>query len=817
MTEQKPKKSPAKAKAGAAPATATANPDQSPSATPAKAQQRRPGQPGQAGQRGQQRQAAQQGQQRQAAQQGQQRRPAQQGQRPGAKNRTEDADAAIAMAQKGRVNVTPEKAVEMAGKLYGRGNYLQASRVCRQILQSRPGNADAHNVLGVSLLAMGEKDEAITEVERAIKLNPSAPSYHANLGEVLRQAGRPKEAEKPLKEAIRLDPNNAQALNNLGIISYEQKKFRDAIGYYNRAIEARPAMAEAHNNLGNVLRITGDVEGAMRAYQDALTHRAQYPEAYNNLGTLLQADKKLDEAEHAMRKAIQQNPKYGEAYNNLAMLLALKKNDVEALRLLGEVLKFAPTNVQSLLLTAKIQLRRSAVVPAEQAVRLALKQDPENVDGLVVLGQILHETDRYDEAIEVLDKALKKAPNSPEALNFYGVALKSVGRLDEAREHIIKALKLNDSMYGGYANLNDLVDFSEGVGEELFNRIEAIFETAKNPNSDLYLPLHYAYAKALDDRGQHEKALEHYIQGGKMKRAQLEYKEEETFGFFDSIRAAFPKEVFENRSYAGLDDDRPVFIVGMPRSGSTLVEQILSSHPDVYGAGEVKYLSRALAQLRDRFPSLPKYPEMVSKVNSAQFDILAKNYQAAIAKGAGKAPKITDKLLTNFFFLGMINLMFPKAKVINTMRDPVDTCLSGFTKLFKDDMPHSYELTELGHYYGKYRQLMEHWNEVLPEGFMTTVVYEDVVADTEKEAKRLIEFLGLPWNDKCLDFHKSDRPVKTASVAQVRKPIYKSSVKRWAKYGKGLQPLIDAIEERPGEEPKAKAKAKPKSKVKETA
>ena len=734
------------------------------------------------------------------------------------KQRTEDADAAIAIAQQGRVNVTPEKAVEMAGKLYGRGNFLQASRVCRQIIQSRPGNADAHNILGVSLLALGEKDEAVTEVERAIKINPQAPSYYANLGEVLRQSGRHNEAEKPLKEAIRLDPNNAQALNNLGIISYEQKKFREAVDYYKRAIEVRPTMAEAHNNLGNVLRITGDVDGAMHAYQDALTHRASYPEAYNNLGTLLQQDKRLDEAEHAMRKAIQQNPKYVEAHNNLALLLGAKKNDVEALRVLGEVLKFAPTNVQSLLLTAKIQLRRSAVIPAEQAARLALKQEPENPDGLVVLGQILHETDRYDEAIEALGKALKKAPNSPEALNFYGVALKSVGRLDEAREHILKSLKLNDSMYGAYANLNDLVDFSEGVGAELHDRMEAIFESAKDPMIDQLLPLHFAYAKALDDRGQHEKALEHYIVGGKMKRAQLEYKEADTFGFFDSIRAAFPKEVFENRTYAGLDDERPVFIVGMPRSGSTLVEQILASHPDVYGAGEVKYLSRALGQLRDRFPSLPKYPEMVGKVTQGQYDILAKNYQLALAKDAGKAPKITDKLLTNFFFLGLINLMFPKAKVINTMRDPVDTCLSGFTKLFKDDMPHSYDLTELGHYYGKYRELMEHWNAVLPEGFMTTVVYEDVVADTETEAKRLIEFLGLPWNDKCLEFHKSDRPVKTASVAQVRKPIYKSSVKRWAKYGKGLQPLIDAIEDRPAtDQAKAKSKPKAKSKVKETA
>ena len=726
--------------------------------------------------------------------------------------RPSTVDETIAKAQSGRVNVTPAKAIEMAGQLYSRGQYAQAERVCRQIIAARPGNADAHNILGVSLAALGQKDEAVASLKRAVKINGQAASYHANLGEILRQAGHLDQAAQAIEEAIKLEPNNAQALNNLGIIQYERKQFADAVESYRRALELRPTMAEALNNLGNALRLTGDIDGAMHAYQEALTQRAVYPEVYNNLGTLLQQDRKLEEAEHALRKAIQQNPQYIEAHNNLAQLLSSQKQEVEALRVLGEALKFAPKNVQTLLLTAKIQLRRSNLQAAEQATRLALQEEPENAEALTVLGQVLHETDRYDEALEVLDRALKKAPQNAEALNFYGVALKSVGRLDEAREHILKALKLNDGMYGAYANLNDLVDFSEGIGEELFNRMEAIFESVSDQEAEPFLALHFAYAKALDDRGQHEKALEHYITGGRMKRAQLDYKESDTHGFFDSIRAAFPKEAFENRKYAGLDDDRPVFIVGMPRSGSTLVEQILSSHPDIYGAGEVKYLSRALGQLRDRFPSLPKYPEMAGKITPAQLDIVAKNYQQALTQGAGEAKRITDKLLTNYFFLGLINLLFPKAKVIHTRRDPVDTCLSGFTKLFKDDMPHSYDLSELGRYYAKYRELMEHWEKVLPEGFMTTVVYEDVVADTEKEARRLIEFLGLPWNEKCVDFHKSDRPVKTASVAQVRKPIYKTSVQRWKKYGGGLQPLVDAIGGKP-----AKGTSKAKAKVKENA
>jgi hypothetical protein len=279
-----------------------------------------------------------------------------------------------------------------------------------------------------------------------------------------------------------------------------------------------------------------------------------------------------------------------------------------------------------------------------------------------------------------------------------------------------------------------------------------------------------------------------------MKRKQLSYDEAETHAFFDNIRKVFPRDVFENRSFEGLDDERPVFIVGMPRSGSTLVEQILASHPDVYGAGEVKYLSVALGKLRDRFPSLPKFPDMMEKITPAQQRIVANTYLSALTANTGDAKRITDKLLTNYFFVGLIHLLFPKAKIIHTVRDPIDTCLSGFTKLFKDDMPHSYDLGELGRYYGKYRELMQYWGSVLPEGVMTTVAYEDVVENTEAAAKALIGFLGLPWNKKCLDFHSSDRPVKTASVAQVRQRIYKTAVKRWEKYGGGLQPLVDAIE-----------------------
>jgi tetratricopeptide (TPR) repeat protein len=698
----------------------------------------------------------------------------------------------IQKIQSGSMRMTEQDALSIAGQLYGRGRLNQAERVCRQIIKHQPSLADAHSILGVVLNAQGNAKDAIASLKRAVKLAPKIASYRSNLGEVQRQSGNLADAIVSLQEAIELDPANAQAYNNLGITRFDSSNFEEAVENYRKAIELDPQFSEAHNNLGNALRRLGQFDEAMESYQNALAYREQYPEAYNNMGTLLREMDKADQAEHAFRKALQQNPAYVEAHNNLAALYHQQKKEVDALRQLGEALKLAPTDKRALILTARIQSRRGNCVAAEQACRLVLQDEPENAEALTVLGQVLHELDRYDEALDVLEKAAEYAPRNPETLNFYGVALKSVGRLDDAREQILKGVEINPGMYGAYANLNDLVDFSKE--KELFDRIETIMESSEGVNPEVLLPLHYAYAKALDDTGQHEKALEHYIAGGKLKRAQLEYDEAETFKFFDDIKQAFPAEIFKNRPYEGNPTDRPLFIVGMPRSGSTLAEQILSSHKDVYGAGEVKYFSQALHKLRDRFPSLSRYPQMVSELKSNHFKLVADGYEEALFKNAGKAKIVTDKLLTNYFFVGLLNLMFPHARFLNTRRDPVDSSLSAFTKLFKDDMPHSYDMGEMGRYYRQYDALMKHWEKVLPKGVLKVVEYEKVVADTEKEAREIIEFLGLKWDDKVLEFHKSKRPVKTASVAQVRKPIYKTSVKRWKKYGKGLQPLVDAIE-----------------------
>lgn len=704
-----------------------------------------------------------------------------------------------------QVPMTAAQAVDAAAKMFTQGRIKPAADLARQIVKNHPDNADAHNILGVAVNALGDPKEGAALVQRAIRLRPGNPVYYANLGEIERRRGRAAEARKALTKAIELDPKQASAQNNLGILHYDNREYRQARDRYLKAIEANPNFAEAYNNLANVSRFLGDHAGAQKYYQKALQNREVYPEAYNNLGTLLRDLGKFAEAEHAYRKAILQNSRYMDAYNNLANLLFMTNRDVDALRVLSDALRVQGNNPVTLTITARVQLRRGNYEAAEQAAKRALEANPKNADALIALGQLYHETDRYDEAIKVLEEALKFAPNSPEGRNFYGVALKSVGRLEEGKAEILKAIELNPKSYGAYANLNDLVDYKEAP--ELVEKMEGIFASTANPNDPRLMPLHFGFGKALEDLGQHPRALEHYLRGARQKRAQLNYSEEETVKFFRDIQALFGPEIFANRPFKGLPNDNLIFIVGMPRSGSTLVEQILSSHPAVFGAGEVKYLARALGLMRDRFPHMAKYPQVVPELEAFHYNLIGQSYLKQIMPTAGSARKITDKLLTNYFFVGLIHLIFPNAKFVHTMRNPVDTCLSTFTKLFKDDMPHSYDFGELGRYYKEYEAIMDHWHKVLPEGTILDIRYEDVVADTEAKARELIAFVGLDWDPACVEFHKSSRPVKTASVAQVRKPIYTQSVERWRKYGPGLQPLVDAL----GYVPQDEAAPKPKT------
>lgn len=690
-----------------------------------------------------------------------------------------------------RKRVSIQAALEQALKLFNAGRLPMALKICNQILEAQPRNAVAHNLAGVIMNARGDAAAGVKALQRAIRYDPGNAVYHSNLGEIERQRGKRDLAAAALKEAVALAPRSAQAHNNLGILHFDMREFEKAVECYQTAINLNASYPEAYNNLGNALRALDRNDEAADNYQRALLLRENYPEAYNNLAAVLRDRDQIAEAEHAYRKAFSLRPNYLEAYNNLAAMLIEHEREDDALKVLGEALNVDGKHVPTLLQVARTQLHKGNVSQAEQAVRLALKYDAEKPEGYVVLGQVLHDTDRFVEALGAYEKALALNSDLAEAHNYYGICLKSTGRLDEAKAAFVKSLELNPRAIGVYSNIADLEKFT--ADHPILAKMQELVAEAEDPMSDHFMSLHFALGKAYDDSGEYEKAFSHFKTGATMKRAKLDYDEAATFAFFDRIKEVFSRDFLASRPSEGNPSTAPLFIIGMPRSGSTLVEQILSSHPDVFGAGEIKVFSRQLHGLRSRFPALPKYPDIALKMNDAQYRIVADGYLAAVSQLAPKALKITDKLLTNYYFAGMLHIMFPNARFIHTKRNPVDTCLSGFTKLFKDDMPHSYDLGELGRYYRKYESLMAHWESVLPEGVLKTVAYENVVGDLDTAAREIVEFAGLPWNDACLAFHKSERPVKTASVVQVRKPVYSSSVERWRRYGSDMNPLLNAL------------------------
>jgi hypothetical protein len=309
------------------------------------------------------------------------------------------------------------------------------------------------------------------------------------------------------------------------------------------------------------------------------------------------------------------------------------------------------------------------------------------------------------------------------------------------------------------------------------------------------IDLHFALAKAYADLGRPQDEFERLLAGNKLKRSIVHYEETLVLSELDGARRVFSPEFMRKERGRGEPSAKPIFIVGMPRSGTSLIEQILASHPQVFGAGELTCFERAIGDVRSGIGEVShggvsRYPEIALQMSDDEFQNLGGGYLAAIERLAPTASHITDKMPTNFVFAGLIHLALPNATIIHTVRDPVDTCISCFSKLFTEGNFHSYDLAELGRYYRHYHTLMAHWHQVLPPGRILDVVYEDIVADLEGAARRIVAHCGLPWDARCLDFHSTERIVRTASAAQVRRPIYANSVGRRRAYQSMLGPLL---------------------------
>ena len=318
---------------------------------------------------------------------------------------------------------------------------------------------------------------------------------------------------------------------------------------------------------------------------------------------------------------------------------------------------------------------------------------------------------------------------------------------------------------------------------------QAYAKSATNDEQRMHLA--FGLGKAFEDLHQYEKAFSFFAEGNSIKRRSYSYTVDDRGNFFKKLEEVFDSSLFAKHQGTGCDDETPLFILGMPRSGTTLVEQILASHRHVHGAGELRTLKRIVTSCFDK-GKVAEFPESIRQVDSADFEHPGFEYIQAIRKHTPDARFITDKMPENYKYIGLIKLMLPGAKVIHCRRDPVDTCLSIFKTFFTVMHEYSHDLGELGRYYSFYCRLMEHWHSVVP-GFIHDVQYESMVVDQAGQTRALLEYCGLEWDDACLEFHKSDRPVRTASAEQVRRPIYKGSVQLWKRYETQLAPLLERL------------------------
>lgn len=700
--------------------------------------------------------------------------------------------------------ISIEQALGQAQAHWNAGQVNEAERLCQQVLAVWPAQSDALHLMGLMAHAYGNLDLAIDHLRRACQSPRVAPIYLSNLAEMCRQRGLLAEGEEAGRRAVAGDNVLIAAWNNLGIIQQEAGKLEDSLTSLERVVVLQPDNPEAHNNLGNTLKRLGRLDEARRHYERALELVPAYAEAMSNLANLLNDLGKPDEALAFARRAIDTNPRIGDAYINAAAVEMTRHRYGEALRWIDAMLAFAPLHAGALGVraTALRHLERfdEALADARRAVALA----PESGEAHNILGEVLQAMDRPDEALAAYDRAAATIGFAPEkAMINRGVVLMERGEKPAAAAAFEQVIVRYPRSVAAWFNYSDLHRFASGDPG-----IEAMDALARSPQIQSLpdrIALQFALGKARLDAGDPERAFAAFDAANRLKRSTFEFDIAASERWLDQIAQAFPQSLIDRPKQAVEGSEQVLFVVGMPRSGTTLVEQILGSHAAVQPAGELSFLSSMMGQLGD-------YPALAQALTPELEAALGARYLELVRPVANQHRRVVDKMPSNFFYAGVIARILPAARIIHVRRDPVDTCLSCYTKLFTREQLFTYDQAELGRFYRGYERLMAHWRAVLPADRLLEVTYEDVVADLEGQARRLIAFAGLDWDAACMEFNKTRRTIRTASVNQAREPLFASSVGRWKPLAPYLGPLLAALGIDPSAPPaKAKSTRKPKA------
>ncbi|HVJ50886.1 MAG TPA: sulfotransferase [Aliidongia sp.] len=669
------------------------------------------------------------------------------------------------------------------------GQLGRAETAAQELLEAFPEDAGALHMLG--LIADARQDPAIAAdyLERACAAEAALPIYFRNLAELHRRQRRYALAEAAATQALARDARLTSAWDTLGRIRVEAGNPAGARPCFETVLALQPNFSGAMNNLGVVLQQLDELDAARAQYERALTLDPDNASVHANLAAVLARLGEFGLALDAVRRAVELTPPNLNAYLIGAEVEQELRRYDRALDWLDGAHILWPQEPIILQRRAVVLLKQRRLDEGLAACRELRKLHFEDGNTDNVAGLLLRELGRPDEALAAFEAAAAGLPQPSGVLSNRAVLLTELGRGHEAMICFEQALAHDPDQVDAWYGKADLKKFA--AGDPDLAAMEALLARMRGYRERL--TLHFALGKAYLDHGDGERAFAHLDAGNRLKRVNVDYDDSVVGNLMAQIAASCPQAMLDRLATGGLRSDRPVFVVGMPRSGTTLVEHILASHPRAKGAGE-PYLMRDLARNGQTADGLPgAYPALLAELDPERLRAMSRTYLARLEALVPPADRIIDKMPTNFLYLGLIRAMLPAARIIHCRRNPLDTCLSGYSKLFSGELDFSYDQGELGRYYRHYRGLMAHWRAVLPPQSICEIDYESLVADVAGETARLLEFCGLPWDDACLRFHETQRTVSSASVNQVRQPIYGNSVGRAAPYRRFLGPLIEAL------------------------
>lgn len=637
-----------------------------------------------------------------------------------------------------------------------RSDPARAEALAAEFLAAVPGHQMALLFQGIASRLAGNLDTAIDILTRLTASSPDAPLVHLQLGLALRGSGRNEDAVQSMRRAVTLKPD----------------------------------FSDAWLALADLLTALGVRDGADEAFTMYVRHSANDPHLREPAAAL--RENRVADAENQLRRHVEQHPTDVAALCMLADVVERDDRLKEAEALLERCLELAPGYKRARHNYAVVLLRRNKAPEALQETGRLLADDPGNPDLRKLRAAVLVRLREYGESIAICESLLDEDPNQITVWTSLGHMLKSVGRREDSVNAYRKAIALEPRFGEPYWSLANLKTFSFTDQELEAMRTQL---AAPGPSDEDRIHFYFAIGRALEDRTEYAESFRHYAEGNRIRRKNRLYKADELSDHVRRCIALFTPEFFAGHSPCDTGTAEPIFILGLPRTGSTLVEQILSSHSSVEGTMELPDIS-AIAKSLDDWKTgadAPKYPEVVATLEQDALRELGLAYieHTRVQRKLGR-PFFIDKMPNNFIHVGLIQLILPNARIIDVRRHPMACGLSLFKEHFARAQNFSYDLEDIGRYYRDYVELMAHFDAVLP-GRVHRIIYEALVTDTEAEVRRLLQYCELPFEESCLHFYKNDRDVSTASSEQVRSPIFHKGIDHWRHYEQWLGPLKDVV------------------------